>query len=467
MASPEQIAIGLSRFGLAPLQAPAASIEDARAALMFDADNVATPSTVQAALPSSSIMLRGMLAKRMLARAKKAAMGDSSGMMEQSGKDGASSPDAEVWLEEARKRVSLEDELIAALETARREKTGFGERLALHWANQFTVASGKGKARQVIGTFAREVIRPHLLGRFEDMLFAATTHPAMLYYLDNAGSIGPGSIVGKKSSRGLNENLAREVLELHSLGVDGGYTQQDVTALAKILTGWTVDLDRKSPDCGTTIFDRRRHEPGAKSLLGFTIEASGRGELVDAVKIIAAHRSTARNVARRLIVGFLSDEAPADAVEALEQRFISSGGQLRDVTEELISIDSMWTSAPLKMRSPIELLFITDRLIGETPRPPQLRVSLAAMGQPFLQAPSPKGWTEDNRGWISSDGIKSRLDWAAAIGARFGDRLDGIAWQEAARSGRLSVDSADAVRRAETKSQALALLLMSPEVQRR
>lgn len=454
--------IGMNRFGLSPLLHEVPTIDAAHSILMADAES-ASEVALFTGVPSTQDSLKAMLAKRAIARARKDEMSSQA-----EGNKAMNMRELPAELQQiADERLSLEKELRFTLRATRKQQSGFGERLVLYWANHFTISSNKGKVKWSIGPYVREVVRPYMLARFEQLLFAATTHPAMLFYLDNAGSIGPGSAAGKRRERGLNENLAREVLELHSLGVDGGYTQQDVTALAKILTGWTVDLDPRSATCGTAIFVAQRHEPGAKELMGHRIDEAGRDELVKAIGILAAHPSTARNVARRLVASFLSDSPSADSIEAVQASFNRTGGDLRAVTQQLIAIEAMWTMPPLKIRSPLEMIYVTDRLLGETPMPPDLTVALAAMGQPYLKAPSPKGWTEDNDGWLSSDGIKSRLDWASVVGAKFGDLLDTIAWADAASSGSLSADTADAVRRAESKDQAMALLLMSPEFQRR
>lgn len=450
--------LGLARFGLAPLGRERTR-ETARAALLADLGDYRGVDPRFGELPSTRDTLSALVATRTIIRAQKATMEAGAAPL-----DAAKLADLKAVASE---RTSLEDELRTGLRIARDQRTGFPERLAFHWANHLTVSQDKGKVKWAIGAYAREVVRPHLLGRFEDMLFAATTHPSMLYYLDNAGSIGAGSPVGLRGKRGLNENLARELLELHTLGVDGGYTQTDVIGLAKILSGWSVDLKPDSPTCGTTIFDPRRHEPGPKILLGRTFADAGRDELGEAVRFLVAHPATAYNVARRLVGNFLSDPAPPAVVDAVAKRFRDTRGDLGAVTRTLVDIDAMWTTPPAKLRPPIELLYVADRALGAYPSPPSLVVAMQAMGQPFLRAPSPQGWAEENDAWLSSDGIKSRLDWAAQIGTNAADRFPDAVVKDAVAAGALSRDTAHAIRGAETRDQALALLLMSPELQRR
>lgn len=457
------VSIAISRFGFPSLRAGGMSEAAARAALLRDLDPGA--ALVRDPLPSTQDGLRAMVAKRQIVRAMKA--GETGGEM--GGGAGGDTDPATLAQQriDAENRPSFERELRVALRNARRQSTGITERLVLHWSNQFTVSSVKGKVNWSIGPYAREVVRPHVLGKFEAMLTAAVTHPSMLYYLDNAGSIGPRSIVGTRRDAGLNENLAREMLELHTLGVDGGYAQADVTALARILTGWTVDIRPGSPHCGTTIFDPRQHEPGPKQLLGRTIAEGGRDELTQAIALLARHPATATNVARRMAIGFLDEAPPAPVVAALADNFRATGGDLHALARTLVGIEAMWTTPPRKIRQPIELLYSADRLLGALPVPPGLVLASTALGQPFLRAPSPKGWAEENEAWLSPDGIKSRLDWAAAVGAQFGDSYPALPIGEATRSGAIGAATGDALGGAESPVQALALLLMSPEFQRR
>lgn len=343
------------------------------------------------------------------------------------------------------------------------------ERLALHWINHFTASlATAGVYLGYFGAaFEREAIRPHMLGRFEDMLFASSTHTAMLFYLDNRRSVGPNSPSGKRRGRGLNENLAREILELHSLGVDGGYTQDDVIALARILTGWSAEIDRPAPSIAARMgFFPEFHEPGPQVVLGRRYADTGPDQLKAVLHDLAEHPSTARHVSRRLVRHFIGDAAPPDLVPALARIFQDSGGDLKAVTAGLLC--SPAAAAPAaRIRPPIELLLGTARLLGQPPEPPRPMLALAAMGQPFRGPASPAGWPEEDDAWAAPDAIKTRLDWAIALAARQPARLDARALLDQAYGPAASPELRRAVGRAADARQALVLLLMSPEYQRR
>ncbi|GBD47399.1 DUF1800 domain-containing protein [Methylopila sp. Yamaguchi] len=355
----------------------------------------------------------------------------------------------------------------AWLEAVRDSPCPYQERLALYWGNHFTVAAVKGKVAITVGPFQREVVRPNVLGSFHDMLVASTTHPSMIFYLDNERSIGPKSKVGQRGKRGVNENLAREVLELHSLGADGGYTQADVTSFAKVLSGWTVDLNPESDACGTTVFKEAWHEPGAKTILGKRYADDGEGQLRAVLKDLAEHPSTARHVSRRFSRAFVADDASPALLTALERSFTDTNGDLKALARTLVRHDEAWSTPPAKLRPPIEFVASVARLLDATPRPPVPYVALVAMGQPYLTAPSPKGWSDDDDAWATSDGIKTRLDWAQDLSARHADRLNMKQLVDTQLAGLLSDETRTAVLRGESQEQALTLLLLSPDFQRR
>src|SRR5215470_16129687 len=223
------------------------------------------------------------------------------------------------------------------------------ERLTQFWSNHFTVSGMRPFVRGITGAFEREAIRPHVTGRFHDMLMAVTTHPGMLLYLDNAQSFGPDSLAGRRQNKGLNENLGRELLELHTLGVDGGYTQADVEALARILTGWTV-APLRDWHPGTFRFFPQIHEPGDKVLLGRTYRDGGMDEGEAALRDLAAHPATARHVATQLARHFIADTPPADAVERIARHFRDTGGDLKQVTLAVLREDAVWREPFAKVR---------------------------------------------------------------------------------------------------------------------
>ncbi|MFN3449297.1 MAG: DUF1800 family protein [Roseococcus sp.] len=340
----------------------------------------------------------------------------------------------------------------------------FQERLALHWANHFTVAAGLPMS-YLLADMDRTAIRPHMLGRFAALLRACITHPAMLSYLGNDRSFGPNSPEGRRLQRGLNENLARELLELHSLGVDGGYTQQDVIETALILTGWTLPPERAAAE--PAAFRPERHEPGARTVLGRRYPEGGAEQLLALLDDLARHPSTARHVTRRLVRHFLGETAPPDLAAGLARVFLDTEGDLRAVTEALVRHPASWTLPPRKLRPPVELVFGVSRMLGGLPPALPLYRTLRSLGQPWRQPGSPAGWPEEDDAWAAPDGVKSRLDWALQLAARRDPALDARALAEANFGPALSAETRQALRRAADGGQALALLVMSPEVQRR
>jgi len=247
----------------------------------------------------------------------------------------------------------------AAIET----NTPFRERLVRFWSNHFTVSITKGRVRGIAGAFEREAIRPFATGNFADMLLAVMRHPAMLIYLDNQASIGPNSRLGKKRNKGLNENLAREILELHTLGVNGGYTQDDVIALAKMLTGWSV-AGKRSPHARRFKFNAQRHEPGAKQFMGRRYHEDGEEEAEQALRALVKHPSTSRFVATKLARHFVSDSPSAQVVGQLQRKFQETGGDLGAMARELITLSAIWDEPLTKVKSPSELVISVMRMLG-------------------------------------------------------------------------------------------------------
>ena len=236
--------------------------------------------------------------------------------------------------------------------------SGFVERLVAFWSNHFAVSVAKGQGlRATAGAFEREAIRPHVLGKFSDLLIAVESHPAMIFYLDNQRSIGPGSNAGRFDGKGLNENLAREILELHTLGVDGGYAQPDVTALARIITGWSfAEAGSETGEPGAFLFKANWHEPGVHNLLGKNYPQAGRAQGEAALRDLARHPSTARHIATKLARHFVADAPPPDLVDALAKAFRDSDGDLAVVTAALVTHDRAWSAPPTKIRDPNEFV---------------------------------------------------------------------------------------------------------------
>jgi uncharacterized protein (DUF1800 family) len=340
------------------------------------------------------------------------------------------------------------------------------ERLTQFWSNHFTVSAIRPVVHGCVGAFEREAIRPHVFGRFSDLLLAAESHPAMLLYLDNAQSIGPDSMAGMRQGKGLNENLGREILELHTLGVDGGYTQADVEALAAILTGWSV-ARLNDPAPGTFKFYERAHEPGAKTLLGRRYAEAGRDEGVAALGDLALHPATARHVAQKLARHFIADQPPPDAVERIAKSFRDSGGNLARVTQAVVAEDAVWRTPFAKLRTPTDMLIAACRVAGFTPQPAMLVATLRQLDQQPFFAPQPSGWPDDAASWAAPETVLRRAQWCEMFANRLPDAPDPVALVEVSLGPGLSAETRDAVGRAPSRRAGFALALASPEFQRR
>jgi len=365
-------------------------------------------------------------------------------------------------------RDKVNDDFLARARLGANTPADFRERWALFWANHFTVSSTKQITSVLIGPFEREAIRPYVFGGFENLLVASSTHPAMLTYLDQAQSIGPNSrAVGRRGGKGLNENLAREILELHTVGVDAGYRQADVTEFARALTGFSVGRDTEDR-VGQFVFRENAHEPGARTILG---RHYGQGDIkqgLAVLKDLAADPHTARHVCGKIARHFVSDAPPKSLTERLERRWMDSGGDLAAVAKALVESPEAWDPTPAKFKTPYEYTLSTWRLIGAEPSAyERLAPILTGLGQKPFSAPSPKGWAEDAQTWASPDGLVKRMQWAQGFAAAVADRTDPNALALSALGPRLTPPVAKAVSRAETRREAFALLVMSPEFQRR
>jgi len=357
-------------------------------------------------------------------------------------------------------------EIDARLRAAILGDTPVLERLTQFWSNHFTVSGMRPFVRGVTGAFEREAIRPHVTGRFLDMLMAVTSHPGMLLYLDNAQSFGPDSIVGRRQNKGINENLGRELLELHTLGVDGGYTQADVEALARILTGWSIAPLRDWRP-GTFRFAPMIHEPGDKRLLGRTYPNGGIDEGEAALRDLAAHPATARHIAVQLARHFIADTPPTDSVERIARTFRDTGGDLKQVTLALLREDAVWREPFAKVRTPTELLISAYRVVGTKPEPGLAFMALKKLDQPPFFAPSPAGWPDIASAWVSPESVLRRTEWCQTFAERLTDVPDPVDVMADAFGETLPEEVQRAVRRAPDKRAGLALLVASPQFQRR
>lgn len=363
---------------------------------------------------------------------------------------------------------------------------GFRERWALFWANHFTVSATKAITGTIVGPFEEEAIRPHVFGRFEDLLGAAESHPAMLTYLDQIQSIGPDSQAAQFSRRGgprgvgagfqpavqrtvgLNENLAREIMELHTVGVNGGYTQADVTEFARAMTGLSIGGERDGGAYGVAVFHPQAHQPGERTVMGVRYDQRGKEQTSAILIDLAAKPQTARFICTKIARHFVADDPPPALVARLEAAWTSSKGDLSQVAEALIAAPEAWTPAPQKFKTPYEFIVSSYRAAGGQPSGfQQFGPILTALGQKPFSAASPKGWPEDAQSWAAPDGIVKRMQFAQAFSAGAVRDRDPKVLAADALGERLTPDTAKAIARAESRAEGFALLLMSPEFQRR
>ena len=337
------------------------------------------------------------------------------------------------------------------------------ERWVTFWSNHFSVSATKGAVAGLVLPFEREAIRPRVTGKFVDLLRSATMHPAMLLYLDNAQSIGPHSKAGLRRERGLNENLARELLELHTLGVSGGYTQSDVTETARVLTGWTL----RRQDSGESGFVAAMHEPGRKQILGRSYQ-EGPDALGRLIYDLSRHASTATFIATKLARHFVADDPPPALVQQLATNFRESDGDLSQLAIALFSHELTWSAQEPKFKRPEDWIISVHRVLQQ----PVARVerwwqAATAMGQAVLRAPSPQGWPDRDADWVSPDALWKRSEFAGLMGQQWGNRIDARTAASRAHGDALSEGSRLALERAESPAQAMALWLASPEFLRR
>ncbi|MBS0245272.1 MAG: DUF1800 family protein [Proteobacteria bacterium] len=359
------------------------------------------------------------------------------------------------------------DEARARLDAALNADVGFAERLVWFWSNHFCISADKGVTRPICGAFEREAIRPHIAGKFADMLLAVEQHPAMLFYLDNTASIGPNSFAGKRRGKGLNENLAREIMELHTLGVRTGYSQADVTNFAKVITGWTiVPVRQDGPRAGTFFFNERMHEPGVQHVIDRDYAQDGVAQGEAALRRLAAHPATAKHVALKLARHFVADEPPPSLVERLRQRFADTDGDLKEVSIALVTAPEAWDAPRTKLRKPNEWMVASMRATGILPSDVRPLINADNMlGEPLWRPPAPNGFSDMNDAW--TDGLASRLDIANRFSRQVAELVDPETVAEQSFGPLLSRDTRETLARAESRAQAVALLLMAPEFQRR
>lgn len=361
----------------------------------------------------------------------------------------------------------------------------FVERLAHFWSNHFAISANGPQVTAYAGAFEAEAIRPHVLGRFEDMLVAVVRHPAMLYFLDQARSVGPGSpqaarVAQRNANRkpGLNENLAREVMELHTLGVRSGYSQADVTEFARALTGWTLagagapgrasQVMAQNEGTGGFLFRPQTHEPGARTVLGKRYDQPGEDQARAILRDLAAAPATATHLATKLARHFAGDAPPPALVERLARAYRAGGGALVPVYQVLIDAPETWVNTPVKFKSPWEWMVSALRATGRTTlERMQPAALMTQLGQPVWKPGSPAGYDDIAASWAAPDALVRRVELAQRLVTPLGDGIDPRKLGDTLFPGSLSAATREQVARAESVPTALALLLVSPDFQRR
>ncbi|WP_322104257.1 DUF1800 domain-containing protein [Paraburkholderia sp. J41] len=373
-------------------------------------------------------------------------------------------------------RSAVNARLASALQT----DTPFVERLVHFWSNHFAVSVDKPALAGLAGSFEMEAIRPHVLGKFDDLLVAVEQHAAMQVFLDQVRSVGPNSRAALRADardpehkRGLNENLAREIMELHTLGVRTGYTQDDVTEFARALTGWSV-AGVRGPQPGNAapgafVFRPALHEPGARTVMGKTYSQDNEAQALAVLHDLAHANATSRHIAFQLARHFVADDPPPVLTAQLAQAFEQSGGDLPTVYRALVAAPQAWRGTTgAKFKTPWDWSVSSMRALGWRERG-DLNAAplLAQLGQPVWRPGSPAGYDDIAASWAAPDALVRRVEVAQRFAARVGDRLDPRTLGESVLPGVLSAPTAAAVTHAESAQTAVALLLVSPDFLRR
>jgi uncharacterized protein (DUF1800 family) len=368
--------------------------------------------------------------------------------------------------------VAAEADIRAQFARALDAQDGFRERLVAFWADHFTTKARSAIERGLPGTMIHDAIRPHISGRFADILIAATLHPAMLSFLDQSASTGPNSLVGQRRKRGLNENLARELLELHSLGVGASYSQTDVRQMALLLTGL-----ESNPLKGFQ-FHTNRAEPGAEVVLGKPYGGEGIAPIKAALTDLALRPETAAHIANKLAVHFVADQPNPELVAAMTRAYLDSGGDLQMVYAAMLDHPAAWAPERVKARQPVEFVLAALRAFGMTGtalrrmgRGQFLRMVLRPMrlmGQEWQQPIGPDGWPEEASAWITPQGLGARITWAMEVPGRLMTPMpDPVAFARTALGSAADERLLWAAARAESKREGVGLVLASPAFNRR
>ena len=471
-------AIAANRFGLGAKPGELTAVEkDPRAWLVRQLEGAPPVLTDKALQPSSEVLKKAIQLRRELGEIRKGAS--------ESGSEPARAAVAAIKMALTSRPVYI-DEAVARFSHAVSTERPFLERLTHFWSNHFAVSVDKIAVLGLAGAMEREAIRPNVTGSFTRLLLAVEKHPAMLLYLDNQASIGPNSRAARALSRGksggrkfdINENLAREILELHTLGVDGGYTQADVTTFAKAITGWSIGgepqgrrLARLGIETGTPgefFFREELHEPGAKRLLGKSYGEDGMRQGEAILEDLAMRPQTARHVCTKLARHFIADDPPQAAVDRMTRAWLASHGKLGKVYEAMLDSPEAWSQPLAKFKTPADYIHSAYRALNIPVRDGRRALQpFEALGQRNLAPGSPAGWPDTAADWDGSSALLKRIAWVDAVGQRMGDARNARELAPELLGATLSDETAKAVARAESGAQALTLLMASPEFMRR
>ncbi|MDY6947307.1 MAG: DUF1800 domain-containing protein [Pseudomonadota bacterium] len=388
--------------------------------------------------------------------------------------------DAAKRMDNGRKQIvaMYQDQVAARYRLATRTEQPFRERLVHFWSNHFAVSADKVQVAGLAGALEYEAIRPNLQGRFGDLLLAVAAHPAMILYLDNQASIGPNSPLAVRAAKrangarklDINENLAREILELHTLGVNGGYTQADVTTFARALTGWSVSAARgeRSERAGQFEFREQAHEPGAKRILGKSYQEEGVAQPRSVLRDLAVHSATAQHVATKLARHFIADDPPRTAIDRLAKVFRDTNGDLPSLHRALVESPEAWRQAAIKFKTPHDFVVSTWRMLDFVPQQPQqILAPFQLLGQRPYTPGSPAGWPDTAGQWDGPDALLKRIEWANSMGKRMGSKVQPLEVGAQSLGSVFAERTRVAISRAESGAQGMTLLLASPEFQRR
>jgi uncharacterized protein (DUF1800 family) len=373
-------------------------------------------------------------------------------------------------------RPIYQSERLARVRAALQSDRPFIERLVYFWSNHFAVSVDKAAVLGIAGSFEREAIRSHVMGRFHDLLLAVETHPAMLLYLDNQQSVGPDSIAGRRAASrgrtlGLNENLAREIMELHTLGVDGGYTQADVTSFAKVLTGWSIgggEGQYASGAIGTFVFRAELHEPGSQTVVHKHYADAEQSQGLAVLTDLAVAPATAHHIATKLARHFIADDPPATAIDRLARVFEHTGGDLPAVYATLIDSREAWEPGTAKFKTPQDYLFSLSRGLSLPPAvEPRVIGAFDLLGQRPFAPGSPAGWPDRSSDWDGAAALMQRIELSDAVAQKLGSERDAVQLAPQLLGGTLTEATRTSIARAASPTQALALLLTAPEFLRR